>query len=249
MEKLSGNLYSPFPPEIWQKIIDNLEAWDALKLRAASKELYCVVTTYEAYWYRQFTWYLVNQDKKAAMFKTGCPRRHKSHVSRSLYCLTMQQEDELSARLQIPLDRLAQATEEDPSLLDGSECTNVHHYVYYLPKTRMEMPLNREDYNPRGQIYLYRFLIHNYRQQRQKARNYSTKRVKDQLKIVQEDLYKQRREFTRLVARCKKEIRRAKRREAALLEMSRRCKKLEKNRIFHGRRSRQYKGLSHLLEC
>lgn len=232
-----------FPIEIWRKIIDNLDAWDALKMRAVSRELYGVVTLYDAYWYRHFTWYLVNQDKKAAMFKTGCARHHKKHVPRSSHCLSLQQEEALSAKLGIPLDRLSRTIEADPSVLAGVECTNVNHYIYELPKTREEMPLNREDYNPHDQIYLYRFLIHNYRQQRQKARNYTMEKVQEQLKLVQSDVKKQRTELSRLIAQCKRDLKRTKRREANLLEMGRRCKKLENNRVFHGRRSRQYKGL------
>lgn len=241
-------LSDPFPTEVWYRIVENLDAWDALKLRAASRRLYAVVTLFDEYWYRQFTWYLVSQDKKAAMFKTGCDRRHKQHVPRSQHCLSIQQEEELAAQLGIPIERLTRRIEDDPSILDGVECTNVNHYVYDLPKRRSEMPLNRKDYKPGDQIYLYRFLIHNYRQQRQSARNYSTQKVVEQLKAVQQDLEKQRVELTRLVARCKKEIRRTKRREASLQDMARRCKKLEHNRVFHGRRSRQYKGLAHLLE-
>ena len=237
-----------FPPEIWRRIVDHLDAWDALKLRTTSRTLYAVVTRYDAYWYRQFTWFLVNQDKKAAMFKTGCNRRHKRHVVRSQHCLSLRQEELLSARLGIGMDRLTGTIERDPSILDDVECTNVNHFVYDLPKTRSAMPLNREDYAPNDQIYLYRFLIHNYRLQRQKARNYNTQKVSSQLKIVKTDLDKQRGQLSRVLARCERDIKRTKKREASLQEMSTRCKKLEMNRVFHGRRSRRYKGLAYLLD-
>lgn len=238
-----------FPAEIWHRIIDNLDAWDALNLRTTCRELCTVVTLYDAYWYRHFTWYLVTQDKKAAMFKTGCARRHKRHVPRSSHCLNLQQEEILVNRLAIPLDQVTEVFEKDPNVLErvGLECTNVNHYVYDLPKTRDEMPLNSDDYNPGAQIYLYRFLIHNYRQQRKSARNYTTQKVLSQLKLVCTDLEKQRIELSRLIAQCKRNIKKTKRREASLQDMARRCEKLDQNKVFHGRRSRQYKGLAYLF--
>jgi len=228
-----------FPTEIWNIIIDNLEAWDSLNLRLSSKQLYKIVTHYHSYWYKQFTWYLVCYGKKPAMFKTDCDRRHKAHIPRTSHCLSLSQEEEIASNLNCTVNDLFDLIIHKPEIMHGYECTNVNHYMYDLPQTREEMPLNQKDFHPRDQVYLYRFLIHNYRHQRQKARNYNNDKVDDQLKIIKSDLTKQHNELDRI----KRNIKRMKNREALLQDMKRRCDKLKENRVFYGRRSRQYKGL------
>ena len=160
----------------------------------------------------------------------------------------LHQEQELARKLNISIEELPRAILAEPSVMDTMECTNVHHYIYDLPKDRFQIPIDNRDFRPNdGQIYLYRFLMHNYRHQREKAKRYKMDEVVRQKKIVEQELKKHRQELSRLIARCKKEMQKTKRREAWLQDMHARLVQLTNNRVFHNRRTRQYRGLPHLL--
>jgi ribosomal protein S20 len=228
-----------FPKETWHYIIEIISPWDALQLRSASKKLYEVVSSFQSYWYRQFCWYLICQKKRPAMFKTGCKRKHiQPH---SIECLNVQQEVQLATQLNMHVSELCNiditpfATEND-----DYKCTNASHYMYEIPANRFLIPLDPNDYKPNEQSYLYRFLIHNYRQQRQRVSRYNKSDIKTQLRQVQDELTKQQKEYDRLLDQCQREIQKFKTRQKFLKGVYQQLERLDNNKVFHNQRSRTY---------
>ena len=84
-----------------------------------------------------------------------------------------------------------------------------------------------------------RFLIHNYIHQRQRAARYSKIDVQCQQKQVQKDLSQLHKEMTKMLARIDK----VQNRDIVLRNIDEQLTRLEQNRVFHGKKSRQYKGL------
>jgi len=230
------------PNEIWQLIISELGPWDALQLRTASKRFYEVVTSFQSYWYRQFCWYLICQKKRPAMFKTGCQRKHIH--THSIDCLNVEQEMELSAQLGIHVSELPNRIAVCPTIMEGYPCTNTNHYIYEIPANRLLIPLDPNDYKPSEQNYLYRFLIHNYRQQRQRAARYNQSEIKLQLRQVQDDLTRQQKELDKIIEQYKREIQKTKNRQKFLKGVHQQLQTLETNKVFHGQRSRTYKSFT-----
>jgi hypothetical protein len=227
------------PKEIWQLIVTELGPWDALQLRTVSKNFYQAVTSFQSYWYRQFCWYLICQKKRPAMFKTGCQRKHNQPYS--IACLNVQQEMQLSSHLNIKVSDLPDYISKCPNIVEPSNCTNSSHYIYEIPDNRLLIPLDPTDYKPNEQNYLYRFLIHNYRQQRQRASRYDKSEIKLQLRQVQDDLTKQQKEFDRIVEQYKRDIQKTKNRQKFLKGVYHQLETLDRNKVFHGQRSRTYK--------
>lgn len=241
------------PIEIWQRIVQMLGPWDALQLRCTCRGLYAAVTYFHSYWYRQFCWYLIKQKKRPAMFLTGCDRKHIQ--PRDVTCLREEERVRLAAELEVPVSRLG----KHPALEypDGQywsrravktqfserECDNASHYIYKLPADRFDIPLDPADYKPNEQLYIYRFLIHNYRHQRQRASHYTPSEVVRQLKEVNTDLIRQKRELARVTEQLKRGIERTRQRKALLREVHHQIRRLENNKVFHGRKSRGYKGI------
>lgn len=235
------------PSEVWFLIMDYLSPWDNLQLRQTTHDMNTVVTGHQSFWYRHFTWYLIQQNKRIALFKTGCAKRHRPNVRRGVYCLTLAQEQQLSEARGVSVTDLPGELEHHLEWLDDDayRCENVNHYSYVLPTNRFAIPLDSDDYHPNnGQLYLYRFLIHNYRRQRQRAKRYNKKTVERQITDVKKDLRRQRRHLKEIQSRCEKEIRKTKARDAFLRDMQDQLKRLDENRVFYGKRTREYKGLA-----
>jgi hypothetical protein len=239
----------PLPIEIWYALCDYLGPWDALQLRTANRWFYACITRHQSYWYRQFTWYLIQQNKKIALFKTGCTKQHKRNIERGINCLTLEQERRIMERYKLEsVSDLGHQLAVHPNWLDDEPCENVAHFTYDIPRHRFAIPLDPADYHPNdGQLYCYRFLIHNYRRQRQRAQRYDETTLRDQLRQNQRELSRQRAELKTLVARCERGIRQTKHRDFFLRGMLSRLKMLAQNKVFYSRRTREYKGLEHLL--
>lgn len=228
------------PLELWHYVIKFLRPWEALQLRQTCKRAIEIVTLFQSYWYRQFCWYLIGHKKRAAMYKTGCSRRHRSDIKRGLNCLSLEQEQQLITKHNLALSELPIFLLLNPDIV---ECSNANHYIYDLPQTRFDIPLDRNDYKPGQQVYLYRFLIHNYRQQRQRIKRYNKAEVEDELKLLRGDISRKRKDLTKIIAQRKREIDKAKRHDTHLRDIQRQLKRFEHNRIFHGCKSRGYRGL------
>lgn len=121
----------------------------------------------------------------------------------------------------------------------NSGCTDSSHYIYKLPPNRFAIPLNPSDYHPEEQLYIYRFLIHNYRHQRQRASHYRQDEVARQLKELDQTLTHQRRELQRIAD----QVQRTRKRRALLKNVQQQINRLETNHVFHGKKSRHYKGV------
>ncbi len=231
------------PTEIWQQIVMCLSPWDALQLRTVSKNYYNMVTTFHSYWYRQFCWFLICQKKRPAMFKTGCHRSHKKDIPCTVDCLNIDQEQLILTELSISVHSLPDVLKTNPEIFNRYPCTNSNHFNYDLPEDRFNIPLDSSDYDPQTQIYCYRFLIHNYRQQRSRTSKYSRADVKRQLKQTRDDMTKQRREMDKIIAQCKRELERTQNRDTFLRNIDLQLSRVEVNKVFYGKKSRQYKGL------
>jgi hypothetical protein len=223
---------------LWQHIISYLKPWNALQLRQASHFFYSAVTGFQSYWYRQFCWYLIVQRKRPAMFKSGCPRTHKEPPS--LECLDVQQEIDLATRLGVRVAELSELINERLLSDMGFQCSNPIHYVYHLPGDRFAIPLDPNDYKPDEQVYCYRFLIHNFRQQRQRCARYNKAQVKEQLRLVHSELRAKERELEKIVDNYRKDIQRIKDRARFLRSIHEQLMRVDENRVFHGQRSRTY---------
>lgn len=241
------------PVEVWHNVLSFLPCpWDALQLRQCSHELYDAVTNFHSYWYRQFCWYLIKQKKRPAMFLTGCAREHvKAH---DVTCLSGAEQTAAAAHFGVHIDELP----KHPEFQDGTVywtdrddcgtpfsalCANSSHYIYKLPDNRFDIPLAHKDYKPQAQLYIYRFLIHNYRHQRQRASHYSKTEVDRHLQFTNRTLAKHRKELARITAEYHEKMSRARKRRELLKEVSLQLKRLDSNKVFHGRKSRKYKGL------
>ena len=233
------------PPEMWHEIIVHLGPADALQLRATSKQMYRIVTLFQSYWYRQFTWYLICLKKREALFRTGCHRTHKKSIPMGTNCINRSQEKALAERFELTVKELIEMIEcdRDATILSQIQCTNPAHYTFEIPRSRFDIPLDRSDFNPSDQIYLYRFLIHNYRQQRQRARQYTRERVKQQLRYVRQERKKVRKDMENYVQRCQRQLTKMRNQDSFLCEMAKRLDLLERNKIFYNRQSRFYRGL------
>lgn len=166
------------------------------------------------------------------MFKTGCHKTHKLDIPKSIACLSTEQEQEIVSALEISISELPNRLLQNPELFDQYVCRNIDHYIYDLPLTRFDIPLDPADYQPNGQVYCYRFLIHNYRQQRQRASRQSGADITRQQKQVQRDL-----------AKIRRDLEKTRSREIYLASVSAQLARMENNRVFHGKKSRQYRGL------
>lgn len=236
------------PPEVWHAVVDWLEPWSALQLRATCTALCRVVSAHQPYWYRHFTWYLCKKNKRDAVFKTGCRRWHRADIPQGFGCLTPPQELELSRELGVPLNKLEYVVQHNPEVLRDQLCQNPGHYVYAMPRSHAEIPLDPEDYQPGEQVYLYRFLIHNYRCQREALQRRTVAQVKAQLSQVSRDLFQKRSDLEAAIASYQRSIATHKFRQFALRETLRRMHMLDDNRVFFDRRSRTHRGVLALLD-
>lgn len=231
------------PVEIWHMIMTYLAPWDALQLRTASFDFYVIITTHQRYWYQHFCWFLICQKKRPAMFKTGCHKTHNPNIPRDIACLNIEQEQELITQYCISLSELPALLAANPDMTSKYECNNIDHYIYDLPLHWFEIPIDPHDYQPNEQIYCYRFLIHNYRNQRQRTSRYNRNDIKRQMKQVREDLVRQQKELNRLIKQCERDIEKSQNRDLFLHNIDLQLARIEHNKIFHGKKSRQYKGM------
>lgn len=227
------------PREILEIIVTKLGPWDSLQLRQTNKRLFDIVTKYQPYWYRQFCWYLILQKKRPAMYKTGCARTHTR--SRTIDCLDTQQEMDLAHQLGVPFSALGEMVMENPSIMDAYVCTNYSHYIYDLPRNRFDIKLDENDYKPSSQVYCYRFLIHNYRQQRQRVAKWDITSIEDQRKEIRLEIRKKQREFGKVADEHRRDMQRIRNRDEYLKSVADQIKRLDNNRVFHGQRSRTYR--------
>ncbi len=229
--------------ELWHIIISHLGPWDALQLREVNKHMCLIVTNNQPYWYRQFCWYLILQKKRPAMFKTGCKKTH-NHI-RNIDCINVDQELQLASILNVHVSQLSQIIVNNPNTLDliSINCENASHYVYDLPNDRMSIPLDPLDYDPKEQIYCYRFLIHNYRQQKYKIAKYDIKEVMQQQQNIQKELKRKKQEWQKIQQSYTRDIEKIENREKYLKTISQQIKQVNTNKIFHAQRSRTYRGI------
>lgn len=227
------NLFEKLPKEIVFIIVDKLSAWSALNLRQTNRELNRNVMQNQKYWYRQFTLYLIRQNKRVALFKTGCKRTHKSDIPLTVNCLTSEQEANLAEELNINLRDLASHLENSTlTTAKITDCQNPLHFVYEVPKVLSDIPIVSADFHPNEQIYLYRFLIHNYRTRRDKVKRFNLDEVKSQKREAQKSL-----------KRAEAAVEKHRKKIQVLNGISKELKLTEKNKVFFGSKSRQYRGL------
>lgn len=233
-------IFLELPVEIWHMIIDWLNPWDALQLRQSCRQIWRHVTGHQAYWYRRFCWLMIRQKKRPAMLKSGCRRYHKKSVLPGMNCLSLQQELRLCQMHQITFTELKRRIKADPDkMLKNIKCSNANHYIYEIPQAPSKVSLDTKDYDPNTQLYLFRYLIHNYRAQRQSISRYDLKTIETQQKTVRKELQTKR----RIIDQCRREMNRIKERDAWLQSVQQQLKRLEKNKVFYGKKSRQYRGL------
>jgi hypothetical protein len=218
------------PRELWSTIVEYLGPWDALQLRQTSKAFHTVVVECQQYWYRQFTWFLIKQNLRVALWKTACKRSHNPEIAPSLNCISLSDEETLAVQLGIAVADLPREIEVNPRLLMTFKCTNPQHYIFEVPKTRFHIPIDPSDYHPAQQVYVYRFLIHNYRHRRERSRRFTKHAVNDELKASKKRL-----------ATLQIETERLRRRIALLQETATELKMLETNTVFFGYKSRSYR--------
>lgn len=218
------------PKELWLMIVDYLGPFDALSLRATSHFFNTIVTSHQTYWYRQFAWFLVVQNKwRAAIFKTGCGRTHKVNIPKSPACLSLEQERLIVNIYRIKPEKVRPMIEQCPELMDGLECSNPLHFVYELPKSRFSIPIISADFHPTEQIYMYRFLIHNYRHRRAKVKRFAPVAVKVQKKQTEIEICK-----------LETELEKMRKKLISLTLIHEELTLLDKNKVFFGSKSRQY---------
>lgn len=176
-------------------IVEHLSCWDALQFRQTCTFMNESVILCQTYWYQQFTWFLITQNKRVALFKTACKRVHDQRYTN---CNT-------------------------------DCCVNPTHFIFDVPLDRRSIPIDPIDFNPSQQKYIYRFLIHKYRQRRAKAKGFMPSLVND------------RRNAKRKIAHLEIELEKAKKQLLLLDKMESEQKLIKANTIFFGRKSRQYK--------
>lgn len=220
---------SELPAEVWSLVVNYLKPWDALQLRRASRRFNEVVIGCQTYWYRQFTWFLIKQNLRVALWKTACKRTHNPRVRVSLDCFSLSEEEKLADRLGIPVRDLPERVANDPSVCSGHVCSNPQHYIFDVPRSRYHIPIDPSDYHPNQQTYVYRFLIHNYRHRRERCRRFSKQLVNDDLKTSR-----------KRIAALQNEMDKLRRRVTMLEETSLELKMLETNKVFFGCKSRNY---------
>lgn len=218
------------PSEVWTMVVEYLKPWDALQLRQSSTVFNTIVVGCQPYWYRQFTWFLIKQNLRVALWKTACKRSHNPEISPSLNCISVTDEELLAGQLGIKTADLAKEVKANPGILMNLKCTNPQHYIFEVPKTRFHIPIDPSDYHPGQQVYIYRFLIHNYRHRRQRSRRFIKQNVTDELKTSKKRLATLQFETERLLRRIK-----------LLQETAAELTMMEKNTVFFGCKSRNYK--------
>ena len=230
-------MLSDLPIEILRIIILNLSSWESLQLRHTSRFFYCVVTNYQSYWYRHFCGYLIKHKKKAAMYQMQCKREHVAPYS--IDCLTLDDEIKLAQHLNIDVCDLPTYLNEDSNKIYEHyqiSCMCANHYFYDIPENRMNIQINADDFHPNDQIYCYRYLIHNYRQQRNRAAKYTKEDVKQQLK----QLSYEKKEFQKIVQLYKTKINKLNDRQKFVLNIRDQLTKMQSNKVFLNQRSRKY---------
>jgi hypothetical protein len=220
------------PAEIWANIIEYLGSWDALQIRQTCTLINENIIACQTYWYRHFTWFLIKQNKRVALFKTACKRYHKDDIKVGVNCLSVQQEEALSVALAVPISKLGESGVVTADVLSkaGISCGNPQHYIYDLPESRHQIPIHPSDYHPKKQLYIYRFLIHNYRHRRDKVKRFNIDDVTLDIKRME-----------RHVAKLLIDTERARRQLEMLKEAAAELKIVRKNDVFFGTKSRQYK--------
>lgn len=221
------------PKELVFQICDHLSAWDALNLRQTCRSLNRAVVEHQTFWYRCFTWYLIKQNKRVALYKTGCKRHHKTDIEPSVRCLTSDQESDLADELDISISNLSDYLEKNADTITPEQCQNPLHFVYEVPKKLSDIPIVPEDFHPTEQVYLYRYLIHNYRTRRDKIKRYTA-----------EDIKEQRRATIIALKRAQAAVEKHQRKLKTLLSITTEMRLLERNKVFFGSKSRQYRGLT-----
>lgn len=223
------------PKELVFMIVDLLSSWDALSLRQTCHDMNERVIQNQCYWYRQFTLYLIKQNKRVALFKTGCKRKHKPDVPLTVNCLSSQQEADLAEELSLSITKLPlflESPDHDPVSITVAECQNPLHFVYEVPRVLSDIPIVAADFHPTEQIYLYRYLIHNYRTRRERVKRYNS----DAIKL-------QKRETLASLKRAEAAVEKHRKKLETLAGISTQLKMVETNKVFFGSKSRQYRGL------
>jgi len=226
--------FDSLPKEIIFMIINLIPSWNALSLRQTCHILNENVIQNQVYWYRQFTLYLIKQNKRVALFKTGCKRKHKSDVPLTVNCLSSKQEADLADELSLSITKLPDYLEQQnvEVSITVADCQNPLHFVYEVPRILADIPIVSADFHPTEQIYLYRYLIHNYRTRRDKVKRYNS----DMIKV-------QKRETVGSLKRAEAAVEKHRKKLETLSNIATQLKMIEKNKVFFNSKSRQYRGL------
>lgn len=227
------------PREIICLIMDHLTPWESLQLRLLSKTLCDFVTYNQSYWYRHFCWYLIGQKKKPALHKTGCSRVHLGEMNAT--CLSLDDQIQLAKLGNCSTINLQSYIDINPGCLQQYVCSNVAHYSYTIPKSLSEIPLDQNDYKPHDQVYINRFLIHNYRSQRSRASRYNKTEIKHQIKQTQSEIITKRKELAKIISNMTRDIKKLEARGQFLGDLHSQLVLLEKNKVFLNQRSRTYR--------
>jgi|JI10StandDraft_1071094.scaffolds.fasta_scaffold48368_3 uncharacterized coiled-coil protein SlyX len=223
------SLFTDLPFDVLTEIIEFLPPFAALQLRQTSKHYNRVVMSCQTYWYQHFTFYLIKQHKRVALFQTACPKTHKQPHTLNITCLDIHQEEQLAKQFEIPVKDLGDYMEREHPPLDINMCTNAQHYTFEIPKHRRCIPIESIDYHPLQQTYIYRFLIHNYRRRREKTKRYNASETAQSLKRLE-----------RLLAKQQADIDKTRKQIDALRQVSNELKQLKENTIFFNTKSRLY---------
>lgn len=225
----TSSSFSDLPFDVLTEVIEYLPPYAALQLRQTSKYHNEVVMRCQTYWYQHFTFYLITQHKRVALFQTACPKTHKQPHIIGTMCLNVNQEEHYAKKFQIPIKELAEFLEHEQPPIDINECTNPQHYTFEIPKHRRNIPIKPVDYHPDQQTYIYRFLIHNYRRRREKIKRYNASDTTQEVKRLE-----------RLQAKQQSDLEKTRRQIEALKQVSQELKQLKNNTIFFNTKSRLY---------
>jgi hypothetical protein len=221
--------FEHLPFDVLTEIVEFLPPFAALQLRQTSKRYNEVVMGCQTYWYQHFTFYLITQHKRVALFQTACPKTHKLPHVINIMCLDIQQEEHYSKLYKIPVTELAQFLERERPPIDINECSNPQHYTFEVPQHRRCIPINPKDYHPHQQTYIYRFLIHNYRRRRERIKRYNASETRLEIKRLE-----------RLHAKLQSDIEKTRKQIEALKQISSELKIVKDNNVFFGTKSRLY---------
>jgi F-box associated protein len=188
------------PNDVISLIVEYLGCWDALQFRQTCREINEIVIRRQTYWYQHFTWFLIKQNKRVALLKTACKRTHIKPPGPTC-------------------------------TLDSSsnKCSNPSHFVFDAPLNRCCIPIDSVDFDPQHQKYIYRFLIHNYRHRRSRAKGFEQSETAADI-----------RNANRKIVKLQLELEKTKKQLETLIDMANEQKLIKSNTVFFGTKSRQY---------